>query len=177
MGIPTPKHVLDRIQELLRSGLCSREIAPLVEKSQKQVQKLMKQHDMDRLPQGGPRGDRNGFWRGGRVIDKTGYVLIKVFDHPYASRAGYVREHRLVAEKMLGRYLLPSEVVHHKDSNKQNNSPENLVVYANNGAHLADELKGRVPKWTEDGLRRIRAADPRRGRKRRTQVLPNPDQE
>ncbi len=37
-------------------------------------------------------------------------------------------EHRVVAETMLGRALRPDEHVHHKDENKQNNSPENLVV-------------------------------------------------
>lgn len=37
-------------------------------------------------------------------------------------------EHRVVAEQELGRPLRPGEVVHHKDGNKLNNAPENLVV-------------------------------------------------
>lgn len=37
-------------------------------------------------------------------------------------------EHRTVMEKKLGRKLLPSEVVHHKDNNKKNNDPDNLEV-------------------------------------------------
>lgn len=36
--------------------------------------------------------------------------------------------HRVVAEEMLGRALLPGEIVHHKDGDKWNNSSENLEV-------------------------------------------------
>lgn len=36
--------------------------------------------------------------------------------------------HRVVAEQMIGRALLPNEIVHHKDGNRLNNTPENLEV-------------------------------------------------
>lgn len=42
--------------------------------------------------------------------------------------------HRYVAAAC-GRPLKPTEVVHHKDSNKQNNSPSNLQVFSNQKAH------------------------------------------
>ena len=100
-------------------------------------------------------GKLNGRWTGGRIVDEDGYVLIKSSGHPFADRHNYVREHRLVMEKKLGRYLLPSEVVHHIDDNKQNNDPENLELFSRNSDHLAKTLKGKVPKWTPDGIQRI----------------------
>lgn len=42
------------------------------------------------------------------------------------SKNGY--EHRVIAEKLLGRKLAENEVVHHLDHNPENNSPTNLAV-------------------------------------------------
>lgn len=39
-----------------------------------------------------------------------------------------VHLHRHIAESILGRKLLPTEVVHHIDRDKQNNDPHNLLV-------------------------------------------------
>lgn len=72
------------------------------------------------------RGEFNSRWIGGRIIDGYGYVKILSPDHPYRDSRGYVKEHRLVMENHLGRYLNPNELVHHEDENKQNNKIENL---------------------------------------------------
>ena len=45
-----------------------------------------------------------------------------------ANPSGYVFEHRLIAAQQLGRCLHDWEMVHHRDSNKQNNNPSNLFV-------------------------------------------------
>lgn len=115
----------------------------------------MKRHGIERrIPSACP-GEMNGSWRGGRIIDKDGYVLIHSPGKSGARKNGYILEHRLVMERVLGRELLPSEVVHHKDTDKQNNAPGNLEVYNCNADHLKDELSGKIPNWSQEGRKRI----------------------
>ena len=56
-------------------------------------------------------------------IGSMGYTQIKI-----PGRRRWAYEHRYVMEKHLGRELLPYEIVHHIDGNKQNNSISNLQV-------------------------------------------------
>lgn len=121
----------------------------------KLVWKVTKKHGFRMRPVGANPGPKNPAWKGGRIHDKSGYVLIWSPHHPAANSGGYVREHRLVVEKSLGRYLTDTEVVHHIDEDPSNNNLDNLVVYETNGMHLAETLKGKIPEWTEDGKRRI----------------------
>lgn len=48
-------------------------------------------------------------------------------------------EHRAVAEEKLGRPLQDGEVVHHEDQNKNNNQPDNIVVFSSQRAHMLYE--------------------------------------
>jgi hypothetical protein len=62
-------------------------------------------------------------------VASNGYVLIRVgVDHHLADVRGYAYEHRIVAEKKIGRRLRKGEQVHHLDGNRQNNDPANIEV-------------------------------------------------
>lgn len=78
----------------------------------------------------GQKGARGPNWNGGRHTTRGGYIRVQKSDHPAAfGRGGYVLEHRLVMEEMLGRFLLPYENVHHKNGKKDDNRPENLELW------------------------------------------------
>lgn len=69
-------------------------------------------------------------WRGGRVlpplrtVSSRGYILVRDLSRP----SRQVMEHRLIAEKVLGRKLRRNEVVHHIDLNPSNNAHSNLLI-------------------------------------------------
>src|SRR3990167_9676230 len=88
----------------------------------------------------------NGRWKGGRSNTKEGYIRIKMLGHPNATLDGYVLEHRLVMERVLGRLLLPTELVHHKNSIKDDNRPENLAVLSH-AEHQREERLGKRFKY------------------------------
>lgn len=78
------------------------------------------------------RGRDNVGWKGGR-LKIAGYIFIYKPDHPHISYGRYVREHRLVMEEFLGRYLEPWEIVHHINGIKDDNRIENLELLPNGG--------------------------------------------
>lgn len=87
------------------------------------------------------RGETHYRWKGGRQL-LNGYVAVKIkpndFFFPMAYR-GYVREHRLVMAKHLGRNLQSWEFVHHKNGIKTDNRLENLELSM--GGALKQEIK------------------------------------
>lgn len=66
-------------------------------------------------------------WKGGRTIDKKGYVWIYAPEHPNAV-GNYVLEHRLLMEQHLGRLLERDEDVHHINHDPGDNRLENLML-------------------------------------------------
>ena len=80
-------------------------------------------------------GDKNPAWKGGRRL-AYGYMLVHSPEHPYKNGTGYVREHRLVMEQHLGRYLAPKEVVHHLNGSRADNRIENLKLFSSQEEHV-----------------------------------------
>ncbi len=95
-------------------------------------------------------------YKGGYTIEMAGYVYEFCPSHPRCNAWGYVPQHRLVAEDMLGRPLSAREVIHHKDGNPLNNARGNLDVMAQtdhrklHAQALAATQKARL---TEDAVR------------------------
>ena|SRR3990167_7380088 len=106
-----------------------------VRKDPKRLKKVLKKMSINNARNFlGKRGELSAKWKGGKFTSKRdGYVYLYSPTHPRAIRngsrvGGHVLEHRLVMEKMLGRYLLEDEEVHHKNSIKHDNRPENLML-------------------------------------------------
>lgn len=76
-------------------------------------------------------------WKGGKITDYFGYAQIKLspddFFYPMANSNSYVREHRLIMARHLGRNLHRWEIVHHKNHIRDDNRIENLQLVSDLG--------------------------------------------
>lgn len=85
-----------------------------------------------------PRGKDAPNWRGGRYINKQGYVMVSVKQGSINRKSGwenYRPEHIVKIEQKLGRSLTKKECVHHKDGDRQNNNDMNLALIPTNSHH------------------------------------------
>ncbi len=172
-----PRHIaeralrldVDEVRRLRSEGLSTRQIAERLGCSEEPVRRLMAREGIPRLA-AKARPEHNHFWRGGYHVDKQGYILRKVPGHPQATRAGYVRVHRLLMQERLGRLLTPEEVVDHRNGDTSDNHPDNLRLFATNADHLRATLTGRKPLPTAE-REALRLAAVRRARRRVAAIL------
>jgi len=98
---------------------------------------------MSTVTRGKLKRSRSPRWKGGRFIDPQGYVRVinpsVVGDGTRGDR--YLPEHRVIAERILGRPLKPGEIVHHINGIRSDNRPENLMVLPSVSAHRRLHVK------------------------------------
>lgn len=97
------------------------------------------------------KGDKNPKWRGGKHIDKDGYVYVYSPHHPHRTANNTVFEHRLAMEAHIGRHLLPHEIVHHINHVINDNRIENLSIMSTS-SHTSLHSKENVKKRRRDKL-------------------------
>lgn len=149
-----PRHLewpIEQMKEWYREGKTVQEIADRLGRHRVATNKVLRRIGCSMRRRGPKSGPEHTGWKGGRKFDKSGYILVYMPEHPYATADGYVREHRLVAGEILGRDLLPQEVVHHINDDRSDNRPENLQVFPSNADHLRATLTGRPQKRKQDG--------------------------
>jgi hypothetical protein len=84
----------------------------------------------------GPAGWESATWIVGRIMSSGYRKIWKRTTRPDADSKGYIMEHRLVAEAVLGRRLGPKERVCRVNRDRLDNRPENLIVCYDLGYHV-----------------------------------------
>ncbi len=67
-------------------------------------------------------------WDVEKIVSNGKYDYAVVPDHPDSTEHGYVLHHRIVKENEMGEVIGDGKIVHHKDGDTKNNSPENLEI-------------------------------------------------
>lgn len=70
-----------------------------------------------------------------RMDPSNGYMLVSGAPENLRKSDGYAYEHRVVAQRALGRPLPDGCEIHHVDEDRGNNDPSNLVICEDRGYH------------------------------------------
>lgn len=99
------------------------------------------------------------------------YIKVKVPCHPNANKQGFVMEHRLIMEGIIGRFLLPTEEVHHKDRDKHNNKPSNLEVLSKQSHREIHGKEFAKRAWQTVMRKRKQKRNPNMARKKKKTIV------
>lgn len=92
------------------------------------------------------RKENNPRWNGGQRKPPGDYSAIYCPDHPRATSEGYVLEHLIIVERVIGKPLFPPAEVHHFDEDRTNNRHSNLIVCEDHAYHFLLHLRLRALK-------------------------------
>ncbi|MBO5319463.1 MAG: dUTP diphosphatase [Ruminococcus sp.] len=87
----------------------------------------------------GLKGQKNASWQSDTRLSSYGYIMVRQPTHPFCDKEGFMLQHRLIAEQYLltpensvevnGKlYLNPEYQVHHKNFDRMDNDPSNLMI-------------------------------------------------
>ncbi len=98
--------------------------------------------------------EKSGHWKGGRITKRTGYYCVR-------HEGKYIFEHRLIMQRIIGRKLKATEVVHHKNGIRKDNRPENLELLSKTShakLHSINRVGENIPwaKLTNSKIKQIR---------------------
>ena len=107
-------------------------------------------------------------WKGGRTT-KNGYIYVRLTpDDPFfpmARTCGYIREHRLVMARFLGRLLTATEIVHHRNGKPDDNRLENLEIISPGVYHILDGNANAQIKRLRNHIKKLKGSSWDRPRK------------
>lgn len=124
-----------------RGKYCSKECSMKITN-----QKLSENGEHTRFEKGQKAWNKRGFTYTMARMGGRAYKLIFFPEHPNSSKKGYVREHRLIMEDSIGRYLSRNEVVHHINNDTLDNNINNLELLTqeeHRRLHLKDNVHRR----------------------------------
>lgn len=134
----SPEQVAE-MARLWREGYSQSEIGVRFRAHQSFISAVLRRAGLAKSDSYYAKAERHGSWKGGRTIAAGGYVRVLVNGSDpmvvMGNNSNYVLEHRLVMARHLGRPLLPTETVHHKNGKRDDNRLENLELWASRHPH------------------------------------------